>query len=193
MGEVAKRTDDEQHEIEDSVLALTEAGWTQREITNELGISSKSIKPYRERALSRIAIPDHDTAVQENIVQLQYVMDECRRRLSDKNLPITATNVPNLLHQFTRARAELNKVLEVGQKQKVEFGLEGTLFDFLKNNTEYYEEITSAAMHEDAKRRDAWMERDDADDLHSADLDRDPADGVFKLPSEFLAVGEDCT
>lgn len=131
MGELEKRTEEQQIEIEDAVLALSEAGWSQREITKELGISSKSIRPYRERALSRIPIPDHETAVKENIVQLQYVMDECKRRLSDKNLPITATNVPNLLHQYTRARAELNKVLEVGNKTKIEHGISGTFYEML--------------------------------------------------------------
>ncbi len=34
MGEVANRTEEQQLEIEDSVLALSEAGWTQRAISN---------------------------------------------------------------------------------------------------------------------------------------------------------------
>ena len=188
MGEIAKRSDEEQQEIEDAVLALTEAGWTQREITKELGISSKSIQPYRERALQRIAIPDHDTAVRENILQLQYVMDECKRRLSDKNMPITATNVPNLLHQYTKARAELNKVLEVGNKKKLELGFEGTFFEYIQNHMDSFEEVTSGAMRENSKRIDAWTERDDVE--HSTQLERDPVDGVFKLPSEFIESDE---
>ncbi len=133
MTEIARRTDEEQVDVEDSVLALSEAGWSQRDIAAELKISRKSIAPYRERALSRITIPDHDTAVRENIVQLQFVMDECRRRLADKSLPNTATNVPNLLHQYTRARAELNKVLELTNKSRVTHGFEGTFYEMLMN------------------------------------------------------------
>lgn len=182
MGEVAKRTEEEQHEIEDSVLALTEAGWTQREITKELSISFKSIAPYRERALSRITIPDHDMAVRENIVQLQYVMDECKRRLSDKDMPITATNVPNLLHQFTRARAELNKVLEVGNRSKIELGLDNTLHGWMMSNLDVAEETMQAGLHEDAQRRDASMNYPDS--VGMDDLELDPSDGVYKLPSE---------
>lgn len=168
MGEVAKRTNEEQHEIEDSVLALTEAGWTQREITKELGISSKSIQPYRERALERIAIPDHDQAVRENIVQLQYVMNECKRRLSDKNMPITATNVPNLLHQYTRARAELNKVLEVGNKTKVTHGFDQTLAEI----------VPQMFTQDDSHGYRRFAEMDEAETLEEVEP------GVYGVPDE---------
>lgn len=184
MGEIERRNEEEQQEIEDSVLALTEAGWTQREIARELNISRKSIQPYRERALSRITIPDHDQAVRENIVQLQYVMDECKRRLSDKDMPITATNVPNLLHQYTRARAELNKVLEVGNRSKVDIGLDNTLHGWMMANLGVAEEAMQAGLHEDAQRRDASLNY--PDDVSMDDLELDPADNVFKLPSEFV-------
>lgn len=162
MGEIVRRDEEEQHEVEDSVLALTEAGWSQRDIAAELNISRKSIQPYRERALSRITIPDHDQAVRENIIQLQYVMDECKRRLSDKDMPITATNVPNLLHQFTRARAELNKVLEVGNKNKVELGIDGTLAQIWLNHQNELFGADGLPLPPDEEIVDAEIVEDDA-------------------------------
>ena len=175
-----KRSEEEQIELENQVLALKEAGWTQREITKELSISSKSIQPLYENALARIPIPDKETVQRENIVELRYVMDECRRRLADPDLPNTATNVPNLLHQFTRARAELNKVLEVGIKNKVELGIDGTLFDLIKSNPAYYEGVTNEIHAENDQRKKTADELDvDVDDLVF-----DESDEVYKLPSE---------
>lgn len=162
MGEVAKRTDEQQAEIEDSVLALTEAGWPQRDIVKELGISFSSIQPYRERALSRIQIPDHDMAVRENIIQLQYVMDECRRRLADKDMPITATNVPNLLHQYTRARAELNKVLELTNKSRITHGVDGTFAEFLLNHQTNIFAADGVTILPDEEIEEAEIVEDDA-------------------------------
>lgn len=168
MGEVAKRTEEEQIEVEDGVLALSESGWSHRAIADELSISRKSIPTYRERALNRIAIPEHDTAVRENIVELRFVMDECRRRLSDPKLPNTATNVPNLLHQYTRARAELNKVLEVGNKQKITHGFDQTLAEI----------VPQLFTDDDSHGRRRWERVDEAETLEEVEP------GVYGVPDE---------
>ena len=158
MGEIEKRTDEQQEEVEDSVLALSEAGWTQREIAAELSISRKSIARYRERALARIPIPDHEEAVRENIVQLRWVMDECKRRLRSANLPETSINVGNLLREYRMARAELNAELEK-YRRKGEHGFGGmTIFQFITHpdmretmemNTDQWEEYTEMVGGED--------------------------------------------
>ena len=157
MGEIEKRTDEQQEEVEDNVLALSEAGWTQREIAAELSISRKSIAPYRERALARIPIPEHEEAVQENIVQLRWVMDECKRRLRSANLPETSINVGNLLREYRMARSELNTVLEQYRRKDETFG-GMTLFQIFQNpdvqedmrmTSEAWEEITETELNDD--------------------------------------------
>lgn len=157
MGEIAKRTEEEQHEIEDSVLALSEAGWTYRDVAKELGVSKNSIQTYRERALARVPIPDHEEAVRENIVQLKWVQDECRRRLADANLPNTSINVGNLLREFRMAREALNKELENYRRKDETFG-GMTIFQFIthpdmreimERNTEDWENYTETVENED--------------------------------------------
>ena len=157
MGEIEKRTDEQQEEVEDSVLALSESGWSQREIAAELSISRKSIQPYRERALARVPIPDHEEAVRENIVQLRWVMDACKSRLRSANLPETSINVGNLLREYRMARAELNDVLEKYRRKDETFG--GlTLFASFQNpdvqadmsmTTEEWAEVTDTELNDD--------------------------------------------
>ncbi|QIN83694.1 hypothetical protein GBA63_14435 [Rubrobacter tropicus] len=182
MGEIdkRKRTEEERLELANQVLALKEAGWTRREITKELKISSKSIQPLYDLAIANIPIPDKETVQRENIVQIRAKMDEVNRRLADPDLPITATNVPNLIHQWTKLRTELNKVLEVGVKTKVDIGIDGTLFDIIKNNPAYYEGVTDEIHAENDQRKRTAQELDVEEDV----LEFDESDGVYKLPSE---------
>jgi heptaprenylglyceryl phosphate synthase len=89
-------------------------------------------------------------------------MDECRRRLADKDLPNTATNVPNLLHQYTRARAELNKVLELTNKSRVAHGVDGTFAEFLLNHQSNIFATDGVTILADEEIEDAEIVEDDA-------------------------------
>ncbi len=82
--------------------------------------------------MERIPIPGHEEALRENIVQLRWVMDECKRRLADKSLPKTSINVGNLLREYRMARAELNDELEKYRRKDETFG-GMTLFAFFQN------------------------------------------------------------
>ena len=103
MGEIAKRTDEEQVEIEDQVLTLTEAGWTQRDIVNESGIAFKSIAPYKERALSRMTLPDSETVTKSDVLFYDNIIREGIKMLRHPELGPSATNRP-LSSQRTRGQ-----------------------------------------------------------------------------------------
>lgn len=178
--EKSKRSEEEQIEIEDKVLTFSEAGWTQRQIVEELGISFSSIKEYKERALSRMVLPDSETAAKEDVLFYDQIIREGIRMLGHPELGPSATNRPNLLGRVIEARKARSKaVKEHHEREAAAYG-GGTLFDWVTWAD------SEGILDENMRAIQAWDERGQPEDVDVNDLHRDPSDGVYKLKSEFI-------
>ena len=180
MSEIVRRTDDEQVEIEDKVLTLSEAGYSQRDIVDELGISFSSIKPYKERALARVVLPDSETVTKEDVLFYDTIIREGIKMLNHPELGPAATNRPQLLRQIIDARKARSKAIKEHHDREDSMYGGGTLFDWVTWAD------SEGVLDGNMRAIRAWDERGQPEDVDVNDLELDPTDNVYKMRSEFI-------